>query len=95
MVIGADDGILRVYNYNTLEKVHQTEAHTDYVRSIDVHPTLSFILTSSDDTTIKLWDWDKGLKCVMVRPHCKDCYTTSAMVAYGACVEHLAHRMAQ
>jgi len=38
---------IRVYNYNTLERVHQFEAHSDYVRSIAVHPTQSFILTSS------------------------------------------------
>jgi len=29
-------------------------------RCIAVHPTLPYILTSSDDMTIKLWDWDKG-----------------------------------
>jgi coatomer subunit beta' len=29
-----------------------------------VHPTLPVFLTSSDDTLIKLWDWDKGFTCV-------------------------------
>lgn len=29
-----------------------------------MHPTLPCFLTSSDDTTIKLWDWDKGFVCV-------------------------------
>jgi len=29
-----------------------------------VHPTLPAFLTSSDDTLIKLWDWDKGFSCV-------------------------------
>jgi coatomer subunit beta' len=38
---------LRCYNYNTLERVHQFEAHSDYIRSIAVHPTQPFILTSS------------------------------------------------
>jgi coatomer subunit beta' len=38
---------VRVYNYNTQEKVHQFEAHTDYLRSIAVHPTQPFILTCS------------------------------------------------
>lgn len=28
-------------------------------RSIAVHPTLPYLLTSSDDMLIKLWDWDK------------------------------------
>jgi len=44
---GQDDMHIRVYNYNTLERVHQFEAHSDYVRSITVHPTQTFILTSS------------------------------------------------
>ncbi len=38
---------VRVYDYNTLEQVHQFEAHTDYIRSIVVHPVQSYILTSS------------------------------------------------
>jgi len=39
--------MLRVFNYNTLEKVEMFEAHSDYIRSIIVHPTQPYILTSS------------------------------------------------
>ena len=46
-----DDMHIRVYNYNTLERVHQFEAHSDYLRSIAVHPTQTFILTSSGTLT--------------------------------------------
>ena len=42
-----DDMLVRVFNYNTLEKVHSFEAHTDYIRSIIVHPTHPYILTAS------------------------------------------------
>jgi len=38
---------IRVFNYNTLERAHAFEAHTDYIRSIAVHPTQPYILTSS------------------------------------------------
>jgi coatomer subunit beta' len=38
---------IRVYNYNTLERLFQFEAHNDYIRSIAVHPTQSYLLTSS------------------------------------------------
>ena len=38
---------VRVYDYNTLEQVHQFEAHSDYIRSIVVHPVQSYILTCS------------------------------------------------
>ena len=47
-----DDMLVRVYNYNTLERVHQFEAHSDYIRSVVVHPTQSYILTSSGQCTM-------------------------------------------
>jgi coatomer subunit beta' len=31
-----------------------------------VHPNLPYVLTSSDDMLIKLWDWDKGWACCQV-----------------------------
>lgn len=45
--LGSDDFQLRVYNYNTSEKVTSFEAHPDYIRAIAVHPTQSFVLTAS------------------------------------------------
>ncbi|ETE71205.1 Coatomer subunit beta' [Ophiophagus hannah] len=57
---------IKVFNYNTLERVHMFEAHSDYIRCIAVHPTQPFILTSSDDMLIKLWDWDKKWACSQV-----------------------------
>ena len=75
---------VRVFNYNTLERVHSFEAHSDYIRfvyyfvwdqycnidfflrCIAAHPSQSFILTSSDDMLIKLWDWDKKWQCQQV-----------------------------
>ena len=59
IVCGADDMFVRVYNYNTMDKIKSFEAHTDYIRSIAVHPTQPYLLTCSDDMLIKLWDWDK------------------------------------
>ncbi|KAI7984504.1 Coatomer subunit beta'-3 [Camellia lanceoleosa] len=56
VVAGADDMYIRVYNYNTMDKVKVFEAHTDYIRCVDVHPTLQYVLSSSDDMLIKLWD---------------------------------------
>jgi WD40 repeat protein len=45
--LGSDDFQLRVYNYNTSEKVTSFEAHPDYIRAIAVHPTQPFVLTAS------------------------------------------------
>jgi coatomer subunit beta' len=65
-VAGSDDMFIRVYNYNTMDKVKQFEAHTDYIRCVAVHPTLPYVLSSSDDMLIKLWDWDKGWTCTQI-----------------------------
>lgn len=58
---------LRVFNYNTHEKVHSWDAHSDYVRCIAVHPTQPYVLSGSDDMTIRLWDWEKNWKCIQVK----------------------------
>ena len=39
---------VRVFNYNTLERVAAFEAHSDYVRCIAVHPAQPFILVIID-----------------------------------------------
>ena len=43
------------------------EAHTDYIRYVEVHPNRPYIISSSDDMSIKLWDWDRDFECVQVR----------------------------
>ncbi|CAK7356651.1 unnamed protein product [Dovyalis caffra] len=63
IVTGSDDKFIRVYNYETTELVKEFEAHGDYIRSVSVHPTLSCVMSSSDDKLIKLWDWEKGWEC--------------------------------
>jgi coatomer subunit beta' len=69
IVCGADDMMLRVFNYNTMDKITQFEAHTDYIRHVAVHPTLPYLVTCSDDMLIKLWDWDK-VHCQHLSSHC-------------------------
>ena len=59
-VCGSDDGCCRVYNYYTMERIAQFDAHQDYIRSIAVHATLPLVLTASDDHTVKLWDFSQG-----------------------------------
>ncbi len=38
IVCGADDMFVRIYNYNTMDKVKAFEAHTDYIRSAALMP---------------------------------------------------------
>ena len=63
IVTASDDMHVRAFNYNRLEKVNETEAHTDYIRCIAVHTTMPYILSCSDDMSIKLWDWEKAWQC--------------------------------
>lgn len=60
IVTGSDDMSIRVYNYNAMENIISFEAHSDFIRCLVVHPTRPFVLSSSDDMTIKLWDWEKN-----------------------------------
>ncbi|KAJ7951806.1 Coatomer, beta' subunit [Quillaja saponaria] len=63
---GADDMFIHVYNYNTMDKVEVIKAHAQYIRCVAVHPTLPYVLSSSDDRLIKLWDWEKGWVCTQI-----------------------------
>ena len=58
--------LIRIFNYNTLEKVHSIEAHTGYIRSLAVHPTQPLLLSCGDDMVIKLWNWDNKWECAKV-----------------------------
>ncbi|CAA7042741.1 unnamed protein product [Microthlaspi erraticum] len=66
VVTGADDTHIRVYNYYTMDKVKVFEAHADCIRCVAVHPTLPYVLSSSDDMLIKLWDWENGWACTQI-----------------------------
>ncbi|EKG04923.1 beta prime cop protein, putative [Trypanosoma cruzi] len=59
-VCGTDDMMIRVFNYNTMEKTKTFQAHDDYIRGIAVHEQLPIILTCSDDMTVRQWDWSKN-----------------------------------
>jgi len=59
IICGSDDMLVRVYNVNTMEKIREFEAHMDYIRSLEIHPVHPYVLTSSDDMQIKMWDWEK------------------------------------
>ncbi|XP_068173857.1 coatomer subunit beta'-like [Antennarius striatus] len=66
IIVGADDMMIRVFNYNTLDCAHKFEAHVDYIRCLAVHPTAPYVLSCSDDMLVKLWDWDRKWACTQV-----------------------------
>lgn len=60
LIVGSDDNMLRVYNYNTAEKLKTLEEHSDYIRTIAVHPSQPYVLSGGDDDTIRMFDWDRN-----------------------------------
>mmetsp|Transcript_9633 Transcript_9633/g.16933 ORF Transcript_9633/g.16933 Transcript_9633/m.16933 type:complete len:309 (+) Transcript_9633:115-1041(+) len=67
IICGSDDMFIRVFDVNTSEEVASFKAHENYIRSLDVHPTQPYVITSSDDYHIKLWNWEA------------DCWTCTQM----------------
>lgn len=58
----SDEAVICVYDYTNSEKIATLSGHTDYIRYLTVHPTMSYVISGSDDMTIRLWDWDKKWK---------------------------------
>jgi coatomer subunit beta' len=57
--VGSDDTRIRVYNYNTSEKLKTISGeHTDFIRNLVIHPTLPYVLSCGDDDKILMFDWD-------------------------------------
>lgn len=62
VLIGNDEGKIHVYDLNTLRRLQSFDAHCDFIRQIEVHPSQEEFLTCSDDGTIKRWKFDKDIK---------------------------------
>jgi WD40 repeat protein len=63
-VTASDDMKIRVFRADTImAQVAEIEAHTDFIRSLYVHPTLPYLFSSSDDMTIKCWDMEYNYAC--------------------------------
>ncbi|KAK3132092.1 hypothetical protein QOZ80_6AG0515650 [Eleusine coracana subsp. coracana] len=64
-VSGDSSGRIDVYrNIDTFENVLTIHAHNNTIRSLAVHATQSYLLSSADDNIIKLWDWDNDWTCI-------------------------------
>jgi len=40
------------------------EAHADYIRFVEIHPIMPYILSSSDDMSMKIWNWEQNWECI-------------------------------
>ena len=57
--MGSDDTQIRVYNYNTSEKLKTIKnEHKDFIRHLVVHPQFNYVFSCGDDDRILMFDWE-------------------------------------
>src|SRR5262249_41212097 len=61
---GSLDGVLRLYDLPTRERVHEYAGHTDSVSAVAVTAD-DRAVSASDDGTLRLWDLESG-RCLRV-----------------------------
>jgi coatomer subunit beta' len=55
LISGADDRMVRVWDYQTKSCVHSLEGHVQNVTAVAFHPELPLLLTGSEDGTVRVW----------------------------------------
>jgi len=61
---GGDDNKIRVWNFRHI--LYTLSGHFDYIRTVEFHPNdLPWILSCSDDQTIRIWNW-QSRNCLAV-----------------------------
>ena len=58
-VTASDDMYLRIFNYNTMEKMKEFGAHNDCIGT-SVHPSQPLVISAADDMSMKLWNWEQN-----------------------------------
>lgn len=74
---------VKIFNYNTSEKVHAFEAHSDYLRSIAVHPTQPYILTSSGELALLCWLFMCHLEYIVMVDNASHCFSLISCIDSG------------
>lgn len=54
----SDDQQIRIFDAETFSLINEFTAHSDFIRSLTVHPTLPYLISASDDRKIRVWDWE-------------------------------------
>ncbi|KAG0300936.1 hypothetical protein BGZ97_003014, partial [Linnemannia gamsii] len=60
LAVGCSDGIIRVYNAESLERLYIISAHTSAVTCLAFSPRVQEISSASEGTSVKLWDTQNG-----------------------------------
>lgn len=88
LVSGADDQLIKVWDYQTKSCVATLEGHTNNVSAVVFHPVLPLIISGSEDGTIRLWHsttfrQENTLNYGMERVWSVCCHRDSNKVAFG------------
>jgi len=62
LATGGDDGILRVWTFPDLNRIHEIEAHKKEIDDIEFSPDNTKVVTISKDGRALVWDVKKGKK---------------------------------
>jgi WD40 repeat protein len=60
MIVGSDDGIIRIFDITTGELVCKLKGHTDSVFCLDINSTETELISGSADGVWKLWSMKPG-----------------------------------
>jgi len=55
LISGADDCLVKVWDYQNKTCVHTIVGHTQNVSAVQFHPSLPILLTGSEDCTVRVW----------------------------------------
>jgi WD40 repeat protein len=60
IVVGSDDGVIRIFDIETGTLVHKLIGHTDSVLCLDINSTENELISGSADGIWKLWSLERG-----------------------------------
>jgi len=69
ILVSADHGGVVKYWQMTINNIKAFQAHEESVRDLDFGPLWDKFITASDDATLKLWDFARGVKEVSFEGH--------------------------
>ncbi|KAG2388326.1 hypothetical protein C9374_000490 [Naegleria lovaniensis] len=66
LVAGSDSCLIYVYDCQKQLIVKELNSHLDYLRCLEVHPTLPYLISCSDDQTIRVFNWENDWKSEII-----------------------------
>ncbi|MFC1479291.1 protein kinase [Planctomycetota bacterium] len=76
IVTGA--GKIHIWDAEKLKKLHTLPGHTRRVKKIRIHPDSKLIITTGEDSTVRIWDIEKYRELCVLK--CKDRYAFDAVI---------------